>query len=180
MSISIGRAVMVMAGLLALAVILSAVLLLSPTKAHRAEGLVAMIRTASLTGDNAAGEVAYERLKKVGPAAVPVASRLLRDQDPRARALGAELVQELVEEIRERNEDGYTPMEVRETVPLLIGVLEDEDEDVRSEAASALGWIGPDAVVAIRPLEQALKDPSKEVREKAARALRRIQGQSAP
>lgn len=81
---------------------------LSPVNTHAAEGLVATIRTAMLTGDWARAEAVSERLKDVGPAAVPFASELLRDWDSRVRAAGGELVQELVEEIRERNEDGYT------------------------------------------------------------------------
>ena len=42
---------------------------------------------------------------------------------------------------------------------------------IRAEAANALGNLGPEAKVAIPQLTQALKDPNKTVRGKAARAL---------
>jgi HEAT repeat protein len=58
--------------------------------------------------------------------------------------------------------------------------LSDADEVVRSRAATAIGNLGADAVVAIPQLAAGLKaDPAKEARETAARALGRI-GKAAP
>jgi HEAT repeat protein len=58
--------------------------------------------------------------------------------------------------------------------------LSDADEVVRSRAATAIGNLGADAVVAIPQLAAGLKsDQAKEARETAARALGRI-GKAAP
>lgn len=62
----------------------------------------------------------------------------------------------------------------KEAVPELIKALEDEDPEVRSAAAVALGQIGPDAKTAVPNLIWALSDRETEVRMYAALGLRGI------
>jgi HEAT repeat protein len=50
----------------------------------------------------------------------------------------------------------------------------DEDKEISRQAASALGLIGPPAVVAVEPLTRAVQSPSLEVRDHAVDALGRI------
>jgi HEAT repeat protein len=64
-------------------------------------------------------------------------------------------------------------------VPFLIESLTNEAAPVRSGAAEALGWIGPDADRAVRALVEALRDPDETVRKTAARALRQIRPEGA-
>ena len=59
-------------------------------------------------------------------------------------------------------------------MPALIEALKDEDGRVRSNAARAQGYIGPEAKVAVPALIQALKDEDKYVRDDAAWALGKI------
>ncbi|MCA9016406.1 MAG: HEAT repeat domain-containing protein, partial [Planctomycetaceae bacterium] len=63
----------------------------------------------------------------------------------------------------------------RQTVPLLIPLLESGDNDVPQNAMEALGEIGPDARQAIAPLKKILTGPDISIRVNAARALRGIQ-----
>jgi len=61
-------------------------------------------------------------------------------------------------------------------VPELKNVLKADDDDrVRTEAASTLGKIGADARSAVPVLIDALRDPSVVIRGKAVRAPRREQ-----
>lgn len=150
------------------------------TGRYRAKGLVTTFRTAALDGDLEEAQSAYEQLKEVGPVAVPFAARLLGDESSQARALGADLVQELIEEIRERRrregrDDRPADPQVLQVLPDLVRALKDEDDRVRGKAASALGWIGPDAGSALRALEEASGDQVDTVRERAKRAIARIQ-----
>ena len=60
-------------------------------------------------------------------------------------------------------------------VPALIDMLEnDEDKQVRFEAALALAQIGPDSSDAVPALSKALRDPDRYVRDNAIHALKRI------
>jgi len=105
-------------------------------------------------------------------------------------------------EVRERAAWALREIKDTESIASLIQTLEDEDQNVRGEAAGALGDIGEPAVQpliealkdnsedirwgaaavlgrigdarAIEPLTQALKDESSNVREEAARALKTI------
>ena len=52
----------------------------------------------------------------------------------------------------------------------------DDDEDVRSYAAEALGRLGPVEQEAVTALTEALKNDDEDVREFAAKALMKIQG----
>ncbi len=151
------------------------------TERYRAKELVTIIRTAAL--DNDVGEktqTAFKQLQDLGPVAVPVAARLLNDKNPQVRAGGADLVQELIEEIRERRrkegtDDRPAPREVLQVIPSLLHALKDEDHRVRYKAASALGWIGPDASSALPALREACEDEAEKVRERAKRAIGRIE-----
>ena len=57
----------------------------------------------------------------------------------------------------------------------LIEALKDKDQDVRWEAALALGNIGDER--AVEPLIEALKDEDEDVREAAGEALEKIKGE---
>ena len=59
-------------------------------------------------------------------------------------------------------------------VPALIETLNDPDQQVRAQAATALARMGPKAGPAIDALVHALDDPNEEVRRGAARALGQI------
>ena len=59
----------------------------------------------------------------------------------------------------------------------LIKALEDESPAVRRSAARALGRLGSDARPAEAALVAAVNDPREEVRDEAAKALRRIRGE---
>ena len=85
---------------------------------------------------------------------------LKEDKDPNMRYWAAESL-------------GKFGPEARSAVPELIAALKDENKMVRLGAAYALGAIGStDAVAA---LQEAGKDPEKEVRDAAATALKQIQ-----
>ncbi len=58
---------------------------------------------------------------------------------------------------------------------VIISALEDEDSDVRAEAADALGEIGD--ARAVEALTQALEDEDAYVRYQAEKALEKIQGE---
>jgi HEAT repeat protein len=67
-----------------------------------------------------------------------------------------------------------------ETVlPAFVELLSSEDEIPRGQAAWFLGDMGPAAAEAIPSLERLLKDGSRDVREVAAEALKKIRGESA-
>ena len=61
------------------------------------------------------------------------------------------------------------------TVPVLIKVLRDPEDEVRLAAAITLGKIGSNASAAIPALIEALDDPENEVRLAAAEAIHRIE-----
>ena len=69
-----------------------------------------------------------------------------------------------------RSSDQGMPVTERD-VPVLIEKLQDEDPQVRGEAAVALGWIGPTAKEAVPALVKALQDENPQVRKDAAVAL---------
>src|SRR5262245_34092844 len=81
---------------------------------------------------------------------------LTKDPDPRRRAKATEVLSFFGAE---------------ETVPVLIEALSDEDKEVRSGAAEALGAIGPQAKEALPQLTNALRDKSALVRVRVAGAL---------
>ena len=150
-------------------------------KTSRVKELVTRIRTATVVNDiGERVQIAFKQLQEHGPVAVPIAARLLYDKNPQARWAGAELVQELIEEIRERRrkegtDDRPAPREVLRVIPSLLRALKDEDHRVRSKAAAALGWIGPDASSALPALREACEDEAEKVRDRAKTAIGRIE-----
>jgi HEAT repeat protein len=67
-----------------------------------------------------------------------------------------------------------------ETVlPAFVELLSSEDETLRGRAAWFLAEMGPGAAEAIPSLERLLKDGSRDVREAAAEALKKIRGEEA-
>ena len=60
------------------------------------------------------------------------------------------------------------------TVPALIGLMKDEDEQVRSRTAYALARFGDEAQVAIQDLADACYDENRYVQGHAAVALEQI------
>jgi HEAT repeat protein len=64
-------------------------------------------------------------------------------------------------------------------VAALTRALKDKDEDVRGEAAAALGHIGAEARSAVGDLVELLKDEHKAVRRQTATALRLIDPETA-
>ena len=63
-------------------------------------------------------------------------------------------------------------------MPVLIQLLGDDNREVRSRAAKALGQIGTEAKPAIPALSQLLEDQDPYVRSQAARALDRLKNKS--
>ena len=151
------------------------------TERYRAKELVTIIQTAALNNDfGEKTQTAFKQLQDLGPVAVPVAARLLNDKNPQVRAGGADLVQELIEEIRERRrkegtDDSPAPGEVLQIMPILVQSLKDSNNQVRYKAASALGWIGTDANSALPALRVTCEDENEKVRQTAKRAVARIQ-----
>jgi HEAT repeat protein len=64
-------------------------------------------------------------------------------------------------------------------VTALTRALKDKDEDVRGEAAAALGHIGAEAKSAVGDLVELLKDEHRAVRRQAATALQMIDPETA-
>ena len=153
-----------------------------PQDGHsEAQDLVSQFRTAVLEGDHETGEAVYDELKDVGPAAVPVAARMLNDEILilEARAMGAALVQELIENARETaGEETWrekTPPAILKVMPQLIKAMDDTDPRVRGKAISSLGWIGPDAREALPKIQTAIQDSDAKVQARAQRAIARIE-----
>lgn len=62
----------------------------------------------------------------------------------------------------------------KNSVPLLVNLLESQDPELRNRAAIILGEIGPQADSAIPALQKAISDPEWYIRAEAANALGRI------
>jgi HEAT repeat protein len=67
----------------------------------------------------------------------------------------------------------------KEVVPYLIDLLKDDTWEMRRGSAWMLGKLGPEARDAIPALTEALKDENEVVRQKAAEALKKIEGEEA-
>ncbi len=76
----------------------------------------------------------------------------------------------------------FGPLEIQRVTPALLQALKDQDAEVRTEAAEALGKLARHRVMngksfpeeAIPALKEALNDPSRSVRDEAAEALSMI------
>jgi HEAT repeat protein len=101
-------------------------------------------------------------LRELGPAgreATPILAELLRDKAQYARQIAANAV------CYSRDP---------QAVPALVQALDDAEISVRSTAAMALGFVGPDATAAIPALQAKLKDADIGTRIVSAEALWKI------
>ncbi len=115
-------------------------------------------RLVQLLADPAVQSTALEALRRTGVAALPEIERGFASADSEARRLLVELVGKL---------------EDRRARKLLLSALADDAAHVRSEAALALGDGG--FLEAVRPLmDLKASDPSSEVRQAAAFALKKL------
>lgn len=106
-------------------------------------------------------------IKAIGPAAVPPLAAALRSGNPQARFHAAAALNRL-------GPDGAGATDA------LIEVLEgDEDMTVRSNAAVALGAIGPAASAALPALKRAAGNPNERLGGNAAKAELRVRAQMA-
>jgi HEAT repeat protein len=158
---------------------------LGPDAAEAVPELVAAL------GDQGVRAEAVQAIKRIGKPAVPFLKEALGNRDPTVRlgavrAVGSlggdavELVPSLVPLLREEalRRDLLRAFEKlgKAAVPALIAELKSKDSVVREVASQALGWIGPDAGLAIAPLQRLVEDDfSSDVRDAARLALRRIQ-----
>jgi len=109
-------------------------------------------------------------LGQIGPAAraaTPSLAGLLKSEDEFLRFAGIWAL------LRIHPDD---PRVKKAAVPILTQALGDPREHIRSEAAAALGEIGPAAASALEALEPLKDDPSPAVREIVAESIRRIRG----
>lgn len=122
-------------------------------------------------GDPGVRKFAAEGLGTFGPearTAFPALVNLLSDADVGARKSAARGVMAIVPAADTPGAAGSVPSDA---VPILIGVLADDDPSVRAAAATALATMGPRAEQAIPVLMQALDDAEALVRVNAAYAL---------
>ena len=116
-------------------------------------------------GDEAIGQKALELVIAMGRVVVPDLCRGLTDLHWRVRYLSAHGLGELAEQ---------TVMKAEAVEALINALTSDTDEDVRWNAAEALGKFGPAATTAIPTLETALRDEAEKVRKEAATVLERL------
>jgi HEAT repeat protein len=123
---------------------------------------VALVDKLKSTDEAVSGAASLE-LIRLGEPGVPALVELLRDPEPRHRAIAART---------------FWGMGARggAAAPALGEALADADASVRVAAAMALENMGPAAAPAVVPLTGALRDPSAEVRPWAAKALGSIGG----
>jgi HEAT repeat protein len=116
--------------------------------------LVECLKSDELSGDAIS---VFHSIGSTGKPMIPSLTRLMTSAEPPTR-IHAALAFAKVDHADPR------------PAALLIGLLGDQDAQVRARAAHALGSVGEAA--AVRPLDAALHDRSGEVRENAAWALR--------
>jgi len=110
-------------------------------------------------------------LAKIGPAAkeaVPALMQKVKEGEGREKLISVWALMKI-----ETGKDALAPL----ALPLLVKALESEREFVRVEAAIALGELGPLALPAIKPLQDAQADDSPAVKEAVAAALKAITGE---
>ena len=94
--------------------------------------------------------------------ALPALIKATDDSDADVRAWAAHAIAEI-------------GPDAKEAVPALIKLLKGKDEGPRNTSCMALGAIGPAAKEALPALREALNDPSKDVRQFAASAIKQIE-----
>jgi HEAT repeat protein len=130
--------------------------------------LVAACRTpANPPAEQASTPPAAEQ--KPPPARIATDLAWLKDPDPIKRRNTAYALGSKLDRWVRANE--AVEAELEAAVPALTSALKDQNEDVRSVAADALGMIGSRARAAVPALVVALKDPTLKVRHDAAKAL---------
>ncbi len=131
-------------------------------------------------------EKATEALRAIGTNALPLLTRMIRAKDSRWKSalialndrqsvIHFELVEARV--IRYRAVEGYRILgaQARSGVAALIQIMTSElSAGVRSDVATALGSIGPDAQAAIPVLLKAADDPNPQLHRSALFALANI------
>ena len=110
----------------------------------------------------ATAAAALGRLGRQAEAATPTLITAMKDETPGVRVLSATAL-------------GRVAPENRETLEALgFALAEDANVDVRTAAASALGWMGPHAAASASVMIRALNDPCGTVRVHVIVALGRI------
>jgi HEAT repeat protein len=140
------------------------------------------------------GIAVLSRLKPATNGAIPILTKLLRDEDPRvsfnaAVALGLmgpaaeDTIPILTKMLRDENPRlrfnaamalGSMGLAAQDAIPALTELLRDKTSTVRGAAADALGSMGPAAKDAIPILSELLDDKDEVVREEATYALAKI------
>jgi HEAT repeat protein len=144
---------------------LAALYALEPT-ARQVEAVVKDVAGALRDSDRNVRLGAISVLGRIGPTAkgaMPALTEALGDPDAAVRITAAEVIV------------GIDTGKVAAVLPVLTeGLLKDKDEQVRRSAAYVIGQIGSPAKDAVTALNQALKDPSPDVRQAAAAALEKV------
>jgi HEAT repeat protein len=132
---------------------------------HRTDETVPVLAAAFETGDDAGKVIAATTLGEMGPAAreaAPALRKALRDEDALVRIEAAAALARV---------EGRPEV----VLPVLIARLRgDNDDRAQCRAAEALGEMGEQARDAVPALTEAREDRARNVREAAARALRKI------
>lgn len=112
-----------------------------------------------------------------GEMAQPVLLACMQDAAPFVRIAAVQTYDvDIVDEFKSIGQNGPdTAFRPKSLVQPLTKALADKDPGVRKRAASVLQRFGPDAKPAVSALRKASKDPDKDVRAAAERALRKIE-----
>jgi len=143
-------------------------------------------------------ETAAYVLGKMGPAAIPALTELLKDKEWPVRSTAATalakiapeeaktVIPVLTELLRDKDKSvrwattvalaKMGPEATTAAVPALMEWLKDGYWYIRMTAAKTLGEMGPEAKTAIPALTELLKDEYEQVRKAAAEALKKIKG----
>jgi HEAT repeat protein len=126
--------------------------------------------------------ISSEILGKIGPGAkkaVPGLVRLLQDPDPKVRAAAKKAMDKILlkNSPYQLEAEDAAGTETREEIASLIKQLTEGTGIARSEAAQAIGEIGPAAEEAVPHLAKALGNRDSKLRTEAAHALKRIDSQ---
>ena len=141
---------------------------------------------------------ALEKMGTEAKQAIPTLIQVLKDKSEHVRngaaaalvAIGLEAIPPLIDALKDKSKYvrsgaasvlGQIRPEVRQSIPALVAVLEEDDEtSVRCAAAQALGKIGRKARQAIPALIEALKDEDTGVSSSAGVALAQMEPEVIP